>query len=511
MTIAPARQSRPVRQPIPALLALLLLAAPPAAAVAQEATPDLLKREAIVETGAPLPTGRTPAPAVSPAAAGATYTVRPGETLYGILEKLGVPRSRRNAYIRELKALNPRITDIDHLPFGKVLRLPDPEAGHDSAAVPDPAAAPAPVPEASRASSAPFTVPEPKLLPPPASRVPLEALPLLVEAFTGLGEKVHTSGDLYLPMASTGSMKLDGSRFPSIDLANGTTIIFDTVDMFSPEYEKQVEANWPGYRFIDLRPGDAPESILGRALEASGYLSVERRRKVILGTETRVALTPDWLVHKEAGAGRTFAVNLVEDDRDRIPQLLRGYLGRYDIAVIDLPGVRDEAPAPVFPPPKNLSPLSDEEFVSAVAETLGIRFERNHVLRIPSEIPKGVAAVNIPFVLSLPKKRVMVSFASIGERVSGWIRNQGMGLVSFHSQMPRRQFVAALLELAGATLVTPDVDFVLAGGAEGETATLTVPGILTRWDGKNLLFTGETPADEVLALMAGRGIGVVVY
>ncbi len=496
---------RPLRRSVIAGLSMLLLAAPPPHALAgPDAMLDLLSRKPISEAGVPI-AGPALAPAPAPVA-GQTYTVRPGDSLYAILGRLGVTREQRGAYIRELKELNPKITDIDHLPHGRTLRLPDPEKREDA----PPPVVPARVAPA-RVVPAPFSIPAPREHTPPAVRPSVEPLRLLTEAFTGLGEQVHTSGDLYLPMAATGSMKLDGSRFPSIDLSNGTTIIFDTADMFPADYEKRVEANWPGYHLVDLRPGDDPQAMLDRALQLSGYLSVERGRRLLLGKGARISLTADWLVRKEAGTGRTYAINLVADGMSGIPLLLRDYLARFDIIAVNLPGIGDEAPAGGFPPPENLASLPHESFVAAVADIFGIPFERNRMLSIPSDIPKGTAAVNIPFVLSLPRQDVLVSFSAIGERVTAWIKSQGMSLVSFPPGTSRQRFVASVLELAGRPHMTPEIDITRQGGGAGKAVTLSLPGILVTQNGTGLLFTNELPEGEVLAYLASRGIGVVVY
>ncbi len=113
--------------------------------------------------------------------------------------------------------------------------------------------------------------------------------------------------------------------------------------------------------------------MLDQALRLSGYLSVERRRRLVLGKGARISLTADWLVRKEAGTGRTYAINLVADGRSGIPLLLRDYLARFDIIAVNLPGIGDEAPAGGFPPPENLSGLPHESFVAAVADIFGIR------------------------------------------------------------------------------------------------------------------------------------------
>ncbi|WP_415834890.1 LysM peptidoglycan-binding domain-containing protein, partial [Bordetella bronchialis] len=97
-----------------------------------------------------------PAPATPSAAGGATYVVKPGDTLYGISRANGVD-------IESLKRWN-NIADSNHLAVGQVLKLSAPASG--SAGAPVNGAKPAPATPVKPAD----TRIEPTPLPPPGEQ-----------------------------------------------------------------------------------------------------------------------------------------------------------------------------------------------------------------------------------------------------------------------------------------------------------------------------------------------------
>ena len=78
-----------------------------------------------VPSAAPLPTP-TPVPSVAPATGGTTYTVKKGDTLWGLAQKFKPSSMTIPEMVKAIQAANPSLKNPNNLSIGQKLVIPKP-------------------------------------------------------------------------------------------------------------------------------------------------------------------------------------------------------------------------------------------------------------------------------------------------------------------------------------------------------------------------------------------------
>jgi hypothetical protein len=148
------------------------------------------------------------------------YMVLPGDSLYRIFRRFGIPDREMADYLRKFKVRNPSVENADLIRPGQVLMIPvfqqttSPSRGHEAQAGQS-----SPGPGEELAGRAP---PLPDKSRPSTPRD--EAASLLLKVFTGMGGKIQRQGSFHFPMKDHGALTLDSERFPMIGLESGVRL-----------------------------------------------------------------------------------------------------------------------------------------------------------------------------------------------------------------------------------------------------------------------------------------------
>ncbi|MFP3929277.1 MAG: LysM peptidoglycan-binding domain-containing protein, partial [Desulfobacteraceae bacterium] len=284
------------------------------------------------------------------------YTVRPGDSLVKILQsKYELSQDEPyQRYLRAIQRLNPSIQDPDLIHPGQVIRLPI--HSPDLVRMPIEPADSRPSPEEEKV--------EVDFSPPPPDAVeirpePVEPDPLrdeLGRIFVLLGADWIQRGQHYIPLKDRSGVDLRADNYPMIDLDNGTKVIVDLHHSMPGEMATLIETTWEHYRVVHLDEDQGLYGALDKILPECDLGVVYRRGEPYhLKGGLPVRITADWIIEKGgAGSGseaQVVMITLLADETPATPPLVRSYLEKRGVQVLDYPPGRVEEAIPASPMP----------------------------------------------------------------------------------------------------------------------------------------------------------------
>lgn len=209
----------------------------------------------------------TPPPHPAPPPAEKTHVVRRGESLWRILKnRFRVSREAMPQALKAVARANPSVKNLDHVEVGQSLVIP--------------------------ASIAGGAAPPPPVAPPPA----LPPWTRGVFALLGqMGCRVTTSGETFLPLSRSHTIRLDGREFPLVAGPTGRQVIFDPGGRMSVALTRTIGDAW-GYSVVQGAESDA-EALLAKILPRLGFYEVaEEPRAIDAAPGARLVARPRWTV-----------------------------------------------------------------------------------------------------------------------------------------------------------------------------------------------------------------------
>ena len=138
----------------------------------------------------------------------------------------------------------------------------------------------------------------------PTAVLSSEKIGLLRQIIRQLNGAVITSGNYYIPLPDLGQVTVDCATIPVVELEDGTTVLLDLTGRLPDDLAKIVQANWRNYHFLKAGGGDDIASFLQKIILKSGsYHMVKVDKPVFLEDEPQVKLSLDWLITKKTAAG----------------------------------------------------------------------------------------------------------------------------------------------------------------------------------------------------------------
>jgi LysM repeat protein len=310
------------------------------------------------------------------------YVVKSGDCLTKVvMSKYKIPPDYLyNEYLDLVQKFNPTMKNLDLIYPNQVVRLPiySPEI------VKMPIKKPLkPKPKKKIA----FKKTEPVVTAP--AQKPPKTLSLsreLRDIFEQIGEEWVDSGEQFIPLKSGGHVNLKADSFPTLNLQNGRMLIIDIHNELPEDITRLIESDWQAYKVVHLAPHDNLKTALDKILAASGYHDVlGSGERLKLRSDIDITLGGDWVIIPQKATGDTpeaiIALALIGNPTERTPMVVRTYLERLGITVIDYPDfpalrkAEEETPAekkiPLekgsqFPLPTLLLNLAGQPFSSDV-------------------------------------------------------------------------------------------------------------------------------------------------
>jgi len=267
-----------------------------------------------------------------------TYQVQSGDSISQVvMSKYHMsPDYLYSEYLDLVHKFNPHMKNLDLIYPDQIIKLPiySPQIAKMPIEKPRHPAADTTI--ALRQTEPSFTA--------PAQKAP-ESLSLrreLRDIFDQIGEEWVDSGEQFIPLKSMGHVKLKADSFPTINLRNGRMLIIDLHHKLPEKIVRLIESDWQQYQVVRFAPHDNLKAALDKLFAASGYHEVRYSgEKLKLRSDIDITLAGNWVLIPEKGPADTpdtiIALNLIDNPAEQTPMVVRTYLEKMGITVIDYP------------------------------------------------------------------------------------------------------------------------------------------------------------------------------
>ncbi len=486
---------------------------------------------------------RDAAPGEPGPAFGSAHRVVKGDTIVGILRRMGIPyRVIYNEYLQMIKALNPEIKNLDLIFPGQVVRVPAFE--QKLAAEPSTIAASRAREEAEKrlraaaAARARAGAPEREAPTPPqvvdrgALEQAREDLPVVEEwrrelarmvgeVAERLGGRYTDEGQHYIPLYRQGQVTLNARLFPLIEFERKARVILDLKGRLPKDLVKTLSGKYRRYQIITVGARETPRSILNKVLPLLGRpVNSSAQNPYTISRAVGVEAVADWVLELEEipGKGRRAAlISLTELPEEVTDQNLASYLDIQGVNVVDVLGVEGSKSYRVFsgrdivadPSPEVvvMDPSSPAGVAGALLKTLDVAHESGKSLVLKSGEDAGFSiTVETEIVFEKAGTKCLVDYGRLSPSLVKLLKENGYSLLHLPPDVEPQENIKEILRFLG-------YDFKhlvkLSSGSkpDGRGLTVTVSGMLFHKEGTTAwLMTFLKPYPDLSAFLKSHNL-----
>ena len=435
------------------------------------------------------------------------YVVKPGDSLTMVVYgKYKIPpKYIYNEYLNLVQKFNPTLKNLDIIYPNQVIRLP----------IYSPEIVRMPI----KAEKIEVAVKKIKITPPEDTGQIVSLRKKLRDIFNQMGEDFVDSGEQFIPLKSGGQVNLKAEYFPVLNLSSGMRLIIDIKNELPEDISQLIEADWEDYGIVHLDTDDNLKTAIDKILEASHYYKILKSGEQFkIGGDIGISIAGDWVIIPHRGerdiTDKIAVISFINNPSERTPKMVRAYLKKLGITVIDYsdfsgPAILEEE-VPIqekieieknmdLPLPSLLLGLAGQPFSSKIKIPVYEREGSGFNVIIQADLffnRKGkdciIDATGLsPAIISLLKKHQFLVLSLAGEK--DLIRTTEL-----------------ILDFLGLSFDSKPHHFLAAVRDETRNITLTIPGIsFYDQEGKKILATDKKMPVEIVSFLNQKGYHVL--
>ena len=449
-----------------------------------------------------------------------TYTVKRGDTVSKMIANRFGGRYGNLTYrqgIELFKSANPQIKDINRIYAGQKVYMPDPSIreknwysalfdkdGKLVEELPESAEAEAEA-AASRARPAAAAAPQRSPVEQPENDGPAG------EAAAMIGGRLLNKGTYFLPMKQGRDFELDLSRYPMIDVGNGSKVVLTSRDKVMNVDLPLIQSYWEDVKVIKVAENASSREIIEAVFAALSNGAATNQLSFKDGAAT-IRISANWIRTETDANGqvpRHICITPIADPSQQTHDAIVRYLNQNDIVLNELISGPSQTGLQRFPVDATdtdgfIDGSSQKALIASFAASMDFRYSPNTGISFPYA---GIQVQALSNLLSFGNGReVLVDFGDLyGDAVSA-IRKTGLEILQIPVDAEALEIIQRVMDAAGMAYTTGPVFFGAERPAEFNT-TITIDGILIPMaNGENRLFT-ERPIPQLVGIfLRDRGI-----
>ena len=439
------------------------------------------------------------------------YVVKPGDSLTKVvMSKYKIPLDYLyNEYLDLVLKFNPTMKDPDLIHPKQIIRLPiySPEIVKMPIKKP---LKPKPKKKIALKKTEPV-VTSPVQKPPKTLSLSRE----LRDIFDQIGEEWVDSGEQFIPLKSGGHVNLKADSFPTLNLHNGRMLIIDIRNELPEDITRLIESDWQTYKVVHLAPHDNLKAALDKILAACAYhevLGSEERLK--LRSHIDITLGGDWVIVPQKGTGDTpeviIALALIGNQTERTPMVVRTYLEKLGVRVIDYP----DFPAPPKPeeelPAEKKVPLEKGNPFALPTMLLNLAGQSfSSEVKIPVYQSGGTGfnlIIHADLFFNRGGSDCIIDTTGLSPDIIELLKKHRFRVLTLAGVKEPRKITEVVLDFLELEFDSKPHDFLVSSRDEARNIMLTIQGIsFSDRDRRKILATDTTLPPEVVAFLNQRG------
>ncbi len=452
------------------------------------------------------------------------YVIREGDSIsLIILAELDVAPEKAISTYRLLRQLNPDIADLNQLPAGQILNLPqnlvraDRPAAESTQTVVLPQET-GPVAEPAQTVALP---PETSSVEPSAkvASIAERQLGIITPVISRMNGALTATGNYFIPLKDTAQVTIDCSLIPVVELDDGSTVLLDFGNRLSDNLKALISQSWANYSFLsaeELR--DDLAALQGIIRRSRNYTMSRVNTPLALTAKPEILVFPDWIIAaKKAVGGMLYrqGLFLLGDSERPLPAGAGSVLGKNGLVVTEI--TEGVAPAvsvaPVHTPViQDLRGLKGIDLAEGLLKILDEAPVRNAGVVIFEQARDGFnLSVTADLLLRRGEKRYLINTKRLPDQFVRILKDQGAEVILLRENAPRRSVIEDLLQQLNIPVAFGHFSFRIP--EEGRPRLITTfPALRLTAGGKSLYLFDFDVSPDTLSLLQGRlGGPVVLY
>ena len=335
-----------------------------------------------------------------------------------------------------------------------------------------------------------------------------------------LNGKLLNKGTYFFPSKGKEDFALDLSRFPVIELKDGSRIVFVNKTDASETDLNLLRSLWEDVNIIQIEKDTPVDTILGAVFQDTP--------KEITPTEIsfsdngmHVVVTARWIKPNppdEDGVTRHTCISIIEDTAQKTSDAMVRYLDQRHIVIKDVleseigikaPKINTASSTPfVLPDVVTLTPAHRKTFVRDLIQALGNQYSEDITVTFPYAGIQVQAVSNL--VSTGSGKEFLIDFGDLyGDAVSE-IQKTGLKVLQIKQNDDMKTLITRILDAIGEPYLSDPVFFAAKRPAEFNTKIKIKGFLITKTKGSRVLISATPLHNRVLQFLNENSVKVVL-
>ncbi len=435
------------------------------------------------------------------------YVVKRGDSVSEIVHgRYKIPiEYLYKGYLKLVRKFNPTLKDLDLIYPNQVIKLP----------IYSPRMVRMPI----KAKKVKIALKETKITPAEDTGHTLSLRQKLRYIFNQMGEEWIDTGEQFIPLSSGGQINLKAESFPALNLSSGRRLIIDIKNELPEGICKLIESDWEDYRIVHRAPNDSLKTLMDKLLAASNYHKILKSGEQFkIGGDIGISIAGDWVIIPHRGerdiTDKIAVISLINNHSEKTPGMVRAYLEKLGIKVIDYPdfsaheGMKKGVPIQKririekgmdFPLPTLLLNLAGQPFSNKVKIPVYQRESSKFGLILQADL-----------FFNRKGKDCIIDLTGLSPDIVSLLKRHQFPVLSLAGEKDLNRMTELILDFLGLPFDSKPHHLLAAARDEKRSIALTIPGISFHdQEGKKVFATDIMLPVEIVSFLNQKGYNLL--